>query len=794
MRYKYQDSSLPIDQRVADLVSRMTLNQKVRQLTSMMFMGKVEPGKLENMTQDGLGQFVIYMQASSKETAEVYRQIQDKVVEQNEWGIPAIIHSEALTGLQLAECAVFPASISLGASFLPEIVRDIGERVRYQMLNFGIRQALSPNFDIIRDFRWGRTAEAYGGDPTHVAVMGCAYVEGLQGDNLANGVIATPKHFLGYSQTEGAMNGTKTSVDWHDLRMNFAKPYETAIRKVGLRTVMNSYGEYNGQTICANKSLLTDLLREDLGFEGYVSSDYMSVQQLTGKTKQAETAKEAAVMSFKAGLDLELPVPYGYWPHLCTAVKNGELEESLIDSSVARVLRNKFELGLFEKPYGDFEPIDNTENDKQSAVVSDCVITLTKNDGILPIENRNAKIAVIGPCGEFVRMLQGGYSYPAFFEMMTEMMHSGKSGMVGVEMNTDDFIMDESKEEIDMSETVGEMLKKQHPGALSTFEAIKEHFPNAIYAKGCHVKDKNMTDSEEAKKAARDADYVIMTVGGKVGAVSSCTNGEGMDDVDIILPGGQSDLIKEVFSVNSNMVVVHTNNKPLIDSFAYENVPAILEAWLPGPFGGIAISRALAGITNPGGRLPVDVPRHVGQTPIYHYQQNGSRSDKDKIALNPNGYMSESSKSQLPFGYGLSYTKFKYLDGKMHVKYENGIPIMKISITVKNVGERDGDEVVQLYGMDLIGSIIRPQNELLGFKRVSIKIDEAVCVVFSFKLDQMAFPNIDGKWVIEKGDFQFYIGTDANTPVYSIDYHQDETLGIDYTKRGFCADAEIIRM
>jgi len=786
MKYPYMDSSLPVDERVADLMSRMTLNQKVRQITGVLFMWRIE----EEAFSDGIGEFILYLQLPPAELAEKYRQVQDMIMNQTQWRIPAIIHAEAIAGLTVPGCAVFPTSISLGATFAPELVRDMADRIREQMVNYGVRHAMSPNLDLIRDFRWGRTAESYSSDPTHVTMFSCAYVEGLQGDDLRKGVAATPKHFIGYSQTEGGVNCAKTLIDPLDLRMHFAKPFEAVIRNSKAKTIMNSYSEYNGQAICSSKAILSDLLRDELGFDGMIVSDYTSIKLLHTNKMQAETPAEAGIMGLKAGIDLELPSAYGYWPHIREAVKNGEIAESYVNRSVEKILKLKFELGLFEEPYKEFALPDNSEHDKQSSFISDKVMTLTKNDGILPIKNQNAKIAVIGPSGEWIRMLQSGYSHPAFFETMLEIERTQESGMVGVDVSATEITKVKEKVDIDLSCEVDKLIKREHPGVLSTFDAIKELFPNTVYVQGCHVKKKDEYDFEAAKLAAEGADYVIMTVGGKVGSTGGCTNGEGMDDVDIGLPGMQTELIKEVFSVNKQMIVVHSNNKPLVNPFVYENVPAILEVWLPGPFGGNAIARVIAGITNPGGRLPVDVPRHLGQTPIYHYQQNGSRSDVRERNLNKNGYLSSEFSAQLPFGYGLSYTTFEYSNGELKTHEVDGSPYITVAIDVENTGEYDGDEVVQLYGADEVGSIIRPQNELIGFLRVTLKKGKKKRIQFDFRLDQFAFPNADGEWVIEKGSFYFYIGKAANMPVYETHYQQEKTLNIDYRKRGFFADVK----
>lgn len=782
-KYPFQDSDLPVEERVKDLMGRMSLEQKTQQLTCSMVMGMPDPQNFQN----GIGETIIFAgPLPAKDTAALLRSVQDTIMAQTEFRIPAIVHAEALSGPMVSECAVFPTSISLGAAFSPELVKDMGDRIRRQMVNLGIRQALSPVLDLVRDFRWGRTSEDYGSDPTLVSEMACAYVEGIQGEDLREGVAATAKHFIGYSMTEGGLNGTRTQTDWRDIRENFAKPFEAAIRKANLKSVMNSYSEYDGELICGSKRILTDLLRDDLGFDGIVVSDYTSIENIVEKCPIEENAVDAGVHCLKAGLDVELPNPYGYGAVLAEAVRSGKIEESIVDCSVARMLKLKFELGLFEKPYGEYVEMDNQENDEQSARVSEKVMTLTKNNGILPLKDRDTRIAVIGPTGNNLIMLNGSYSYPANDEMFMAIMSSGSVGMEGVDIEGDTFVVSEEKTNQlpDFASAVDQNIRKQHKGVKTIFEALKDIYPNTSYTEGCHV-IKPDSNFEEAIALAKEADVVVMAVGGKIGMMVECTAGEGRDNVDITLPGLQAELVKKVFEVNSNMIVVHTDNKPLVDSFIYENVPAILEGWLPGIYGGNAIANTIAGLNNPGGKLPVDVPRHMGQTPVYFYQHTGCRCDEGLRSINPDGYGTMTCAAQLPFGYGLSYSEFAYENGEMKVDSADGIPEITISIDVKNISDIDGDEVVELYGTDKVASIIRPQKELIGFRRVSLKAGETKRVSIRFRLDQMAFINIDKEWVVEKGSFHFYIGKGCNDAVYEVDYVQPETLKIDYTRRGF---------
>ncbi|MDR2418608.1 MAG: glycoside hydrolase family 3 C-terminal domain-containing protein, partial [Treponema sp.] len=426
----------------------------------------------------------------------------------------------------------------------------------------------------------------------------------------------------------------------------------------------------------------------------------------------------------------------------------------------------------------------------QSALVSEKVITLTKNDGILPVNDRNIKIAVIGPTGNSPLLFNGTYTFSDRYE--SEMMISlGKRPTmegVNVTVNHAQDKKDLTQAEAKISSQTDDLIRREHGGVKTVYEALKEIYPNTEYAKGCDISSEGERGFKDAVETARKANIVVLTVGGKNGWNYTCTSGEGIDSQNITLPGKQAALIQRVFSVNKRMIIVHTDNKPLVEPWVYDHVPAIIEGWLPGIYGGNAIALVIAGIINPGGKLPVDVPRTVGQQPVYYYQHRGCRSEwtvkMDKLIT------SGGNASQLPFGYGLSYTTFEYSNGRLSTETgQDGVPVISIHISATNTGTLKGDEVVQVYGIDEIATIVRPQKELIGFKRVTLLPGEIRNVCFMFRLDQMAFINSQNQWVIEKGVFSFFIGRGANDKVFSTEYFQEQTLVIDHTKRGFFANA-----
>ena len=792
----YKNPDLPVSARVKDLLGRMSLNEKVNQLGCELLMGSSDASGIT----DGIGEIafgVPDITSPIEKTGEMVRMIQEQVIRQSPHGIPAIFHCEALSGPVMPQCCIFPTSISLGATFSPEDVRDMADRIRKQMLATGVRQALSPVLDLARDFRWGRTNETYGNDPTLVSDMSCAFVEGLQGDDLTKGVAATAKHFLGYSQTEGGLNMTKTLFDKRDLRESFAKPFEAVIRKSNIKSVMNAYSAMDGEPICASTEVLTNLLREDLGFNGLVVSDYMSIPRLVDPFHTAEDMTDAAIQCLEAGLDVECPVRMGYGSNLREAVKSGLIDEKIIDRSVERVLTLKFELGLFEHPYPillDDAGIDNSENNRRSEEVTKKVITLTKNEGVLPIKNTKLKVAVIGPTGNNVRTLFGSYTFPASIEMGLMMSRNQQGGMAGMpSMEEMEKSLSENTNTDGYFDEVNAIISSLLPQAKTIYSAVGEIFEDATYTQGCYFSDNSATDFGAAVAAAQKADIVFMTAGGKNGWGRHCTSGEGNDTASIGLPGRQHDLVEKVYQANKNMILVHTDNKPLVDEFIYENVPAIIEAWLPGTYGAQAIMEVITGKYNPGGRLPVDVPRSVGQLPAYHYQQNGCRQNVESPnAMVLNGYMDQPTTLRLPFGFGLSYTQFEYSNFKMDTDKDGEIPVVKMRVTVKNIGGMAGDEVVQLYGKDKVASVIRPQQELIGFKRITLDPQESKTVEFTFRLDQLAFINTKGNWVVEKGDFSFFIAPNSRDVICEQVYKQDKTIVIDHSLRGFFADTNEI--
>ncbi|GHU88079.1 beta-glucosidase [Clostridia bacterium] len=789
---KYKDASAPISERVEDLLSRMDLAQKIAQLQCMMVAGD-DPSLMLANFPNGLGEAVVFNSAQSPQDAAEYNRKVVELISANPLGIPPIIHAEAITGLNGVGATIFPSAIGLGATFNPDTVREMGDIIRRQMTSAGYRQALSPVMDVARDPRWGRIGETYGEDPTLDAEMSVAFTKGLQGGDLKSGVVVTGKHFLGYGFGDGGLNMATNPITPRELREVYAKPFQAAITEAGMQSVMNSYGTIDGEVVIGSKHILTDLLRGEMKFEGVTVSDYMAIDWLVTR-KVAPDVAAAGIAALEAGLDVELPMPKGYAANLAGA------DIALIDRSVRRVLETKFKLGLFENPYPFTEEISdayfNPANMAHSLKAARESIVLLKNDGILPLSKDTKKIAVIGPHADSIRLLFGCYTLPAGVEMgmsrsMTDM--AGLDGLAGMAPEDDGFVpadlmegCEVRKERDDVRYALQAMFGSVTPTILASVQA-KCPGTEVVYAKGCEVAGTDRSGFKEALDAAKNADVVILTVGGKYGWGDTCTIGEGIDNDDVGLTGVQEELARELSEVGTPTVVVHMDARPLSSEFIKENFPAIIENWFPGITGGAALADVLFGDYNPAGRLPATAARNAGQIPVYAGQKNGN-----SYAANRHGFVlaryNEGTKEPLfYFGEGKSYTEFEY--GNLNISTADGVS--QISCFVKNVGKVDGEEVVQLYVSDELASMLRPYREFAGCKRVALKAGETKTVRFTVRDDQFAFLDKDMRWVVEQGEMTVQVGASSEDIRLKGSFQIEKTRIIEGHKRGFYAKTEV---
>ena len=738
-----------LKKRVDDLLAQMTLQEKLRQLGGYWFYelqtkGQLDQEKVKAKLKDGVGQITRIAGAGNLtpvETARTYNRIQKFLVEETRLGIPTINHEECCSGLTALGSTVYPQMIGLASTFQPELAKKMTEQIRKQMLAIGARQGLAPVLDVGRDPRWGRIEETFGEDPLLVSQFGKAYIQGLQGQDPENAVMATGKHFIGHAFSQGGLNCGPVHLGERDLWDVYMAPFQAAIRDAGLMSMMNAYPELDGELVAASKRILTDLLRDTLGFDGLVVSDYEAVVMIHSYHKSSPTRKDAAVRALTAGIDVELPTFDCYMPGLEEALEAGEISMETIDLSVTRHLNKKFELGLFENPYVDegvvlaeFETPANRELAKEIAEQS---LVLLKNDGTLPIKPSVKKIALIGPNADTWRCMVGDYSYPSMRELLCQDPPEG-SGYVG------------------LTQADNEKMPVEIP---TVFESLKQALPSSmkvLYAKGCDVSSKDQSGFAEAVELARVSDVAVVVLGHKSGLAYDCTTGEFRDSTDLGLPGAQAELLQAILEAGKPVVLVLINGRPLSIPAYVEAANAVLEEWVPGEEGASAIASALLGELNPGGKLPVSIARSVGQVPVfYNYKPSGMRSNIY------GDYVNESVKPLFPFGHGLSYTQFKYCNLKLDKEQAGLDEILQIAFDVKNTGSVAGDEVVQLYTSDEYAAFPRPVKELRGFARVHLLPGERKSVRFDLPVNMLAYYGEGLKLVLEPGTVKVLVGSSS---------------------------------
>lgn len=800
MMEKYKNPSLSAEERTQDLLSRMTLEQKIDQLTCLVTIEPEIPD-FKKYVPAGIGHVGAFTTASCVEKiAEYVYQLQKFLTQETELGIPALIHCEASAGAQFTEADVFPSAIAQASTFEPELIGRMAEIIRRQMLEVGFRQALSPVVDIARDPRWGRVTETYGEDAALTSAMASAFVKGIQTDDLREGIAATAKHYVGHGITEGGINMGRNMVSARDLKEIHCKPFQSAITEAGMRGVMCSYCSMNGEPVVASQTLLTDILRDEMGFEGIVVSDYVAVDRLVDPFCVTDSFEEAGKLAIKAGLDVEYPRPKGFTYAMKEAVAAGELSMEVIDRAVKRVLKLKFELGLFENPYPNIEALKKTLHCKETETLNEelaskSFILLKNEHKLLPLSRNIKKIAVLGPHGDNVRSYFGTFSYPAALDMS---LAREEDGQVFEEPGLIVYDIEQSYvgQIREVSPRIGKRIRREFPVVRSLYHALLEYLPDSqvVYAQGINCAGSDVAGMEEALRAAADADVVILTLGGKNGWGITSTVGEGVDSTDIDLPGRQEEFARRVYELHKKTVVLHFDGRPLSNAYVASHFDAILEVWQPGVMGGQALCKTLFGESNPGGRLPVTAARNAGQLPVYYGLPRGSgyvAAGHTGMIRNKNGYINDTAYPLYYFGHGLSYTTFHYSDARIDRTKVTAKDVMNISVAVENTGDVAGDEVVQLYFTDQTASMVRPTMELAGFKRIFLKPGEKKEVTFQMRVSQMAFLNRDNQWVVEKGAVTFSLGASCADIRETLQAEVTESALVDERTRGFYAQTKV---
>lgn len=796
---KYLDKNLSPKERAKDLLGKMSLEEKMAQVTGVLAV----PGRDEEMKKflrHGIGQISTLefrMCESMEEAAQWQRTLQEIVMENSEHHIPAVFHMEGLCGAFIQDMTAFPSGVNRGSTFDTELEQKIGEIVSRQEAAFGITQILAPVLDISRDSRMGRQSEAYGEDPALAAAMGTAFTKGIQETETAGRhPESVAKHFLGFHHSQAGIHGANVDAGERLLSEIYGKPFQAAIRNAGLRGVMPCYCSIGGLPIHASRHYLTDLLRTEMGFEGVVVSDYSAVENVYQVQHVGESKGEAGLRCMKAGMDVELPMPSCYSEEMQVCFAKGKEDTAVLDRVVLRILEAKFRMGLFEHPYAlTGEELTRTahhhrddEISKQAAQES---LILLKNNGVLPLTGKEKTIAVIGPHAGNARYYFGGYTHLS----MVEAVHAAANSMAGVGAggNTADIRMERvpgTNVQADETEEFQEVLKKLHPECRNLVDVLKDQLPETkiLYVVGYPKAGADTSGFEEALALVREADAVILTLGGKNGSGSVATMGEGVDGTDINLPPCQDAFIREAKQYGKPLIGVHFDGRPISSDTADELLDAIIEAWTPAVFGAQAVANVLTGAYNPSGRLPLTVARNAGQIPIYYNHPNGSAWHQG-ASIGFQDYVDMPHTPRYFFGHGLSYTTFLYQNLILEKQKVNPEENLKISLTVKNTGAVSGTEVVQLYLRDEKASMTRPVKELQGFARVELAPGEEKQVVFTISPSQTAFLDEDMRWKIEKGEIKVQVGASSEDIRLEGSFLINEDLWIEGKERRFYADA-----
>ena len=779
----WMNGSLKADERADLLLRELSLDEKMAQVSCYFPTDIKKISDFGERFPHGIGEVSTLETRSALTLDEVtafQRKIQTEAMDRSGHGIPAIFHMEGVCGAYLPGATSFPSGLGRAASWNVGIEREVGQIVGRQQRALGITHTLAPVLDVSRDPRMGRQGETYGEDPSLAAALGVAYTRGVQGED-ADGrrTEAVAKHFVGSHHTEGGIHGAHCNVPDRLLVEVYGKPFQAAITLAGLRGVMPSYNSVAGEPVSASAGLLTRLLREQMGFDGLVVSDYGAVGNLHTVQRVAQSPAHAGLAALRAGMDVELHVPQGFGPGLRDWFADGQADIALLDRAVHQVLTAKFRMGLFEYPFApdssdrdsSFEPFTDTAVAVQSARES---LVLLHNDGALPLQQDLRKIAVIGCHAVSARFFFGGYTHYS----MAEGKLAANSSMAGLATHSDDiktFTNNIPGTTIEASDDPAfeELLQSQQPGIRSLLEELRIRMPNTeiTWAYGYPFAGSDDSGYDDALALAADADVVLLTLGGKHGTASIASMGEGIDATNINLPPCQDNLIIKLARLGKPMIGVHLDGRPVSSDAADSHLSALLEAWSPAEGGAEAIVDVLTGAHGPSGRLPVTIARNSGQVPVYYNHPSGSAWHQGESIGFPD-YVDAPHTPRYFFGHGLSYTTFEYAGLTLSKREVEAVDTVEISLTVTNTGDRSGTEVVQLYLSDRFASVSRPALELAGFRRVYLEPGEKARVDFHLDISQVAFLDTEMCWRVEAGDLDVLVGASSQ------DLRLSETVSI----------------
>ncbi|NQX12151.1 glycoside hydrolase family 3 C-terminal domain-containing protein [Microbacteriaceae bacterium VKM Ac-2855] len=756
------DSSLSIDDRVGALLRVMTLPEKAHQLTGIMAFDLVRPDGSDLDTTAAVlsrppGHVAQLIRDDPRLLADDVAALQRRFIERTRLGIPALFHAEALNGLLAGGHMVFPTAIGLAAAWKPELVERMALLMRQQLRRVGMRHVLSPVMDVALDPRWGRVHETYGEDPYLVSANAVAYVRGMQGGDLRESVIATGKHFLGYAAPEAGLNAATIPVGPRRLRDLFAVPFEAAIRTAGLASVMNSYSDIDGAPVAASREILTGLLRDELGFDGFVSADYASIEQLVTVKGVARDLSEAGRLALEAGLDVEYPRPAAYGDLLVAEVESGRLALDVLDTSVARVLAAKFRVGLFEDPYPqeviDLDGIAH-EGDDLSLELARRSVVLLENDGLVPLRASGRRIAVVGPHADAPSLQFAAYSYPSWRQAVDAIHLGGEITMVGVDERADAW------HQALLPAGEGQHLARERYGTLSLADALAAAGADVVRAPGSGITERLAGSAlEDAEEAARSAELTIVALGGaSLWFSGERTEGEASDTADIALPAAQRELLERIAATGMPFAIVMVQGRPYPLPPCASQARALIVSSFGGPHGARAVVDVLTGVVPPIGRLPYSIPRHGGQIPIFHHRDTGSGGRHASSGTST--YLDLPATPAYPFGAGMSTTTF-----------ELGVPRapaaigtsdeLPVEVDIENTGARHGATIVQLYLRVRGSGLTRPFQQLAGFQEVELGLGERARVRFVVDATQLAHTGRDLRLVVDPADVEVVVGLHA---------------------------------
>ncbi len=722
MKPAYKDHSRPNAERVADLLSRMTLDEKMAQMRLIDKFEKLLDGKpfSSEVGRQYIGEGIGSFYCCDYLAPELLNQVQHYLKTETRLGIPLLMMGESLHGTMSTAATVFPQAIGLGASWNTRLMHRVVKIIGRETRALGITQTYAPNLDLSRDPRWGRVEENYGEDPYLTSRLGVEYVKALQ----SQGVAASLKHYVAHGSPEGGINLAPVHAGERELRDTMLPPFAAAIQEAGAMSIMPAYSEWDGLPVHASRFLMTEILRDELGFDGFTVSDFGAIPMLHSFHHSAANALDAGKQALRAGIDMEAPNTFGFGPELAEAVRRGEVPLAWVDLAVERILRIKFRLGLFENPFAlmnRLELIHNEEAVLQARKAAHETVVLLKNDkDLLPLPRHVGRIALIGPNAGVAQL--GDYTARSAADRSVSLLQ-GLTARLGAERVT--------------------------------------------YAKGCNTGSGTDEELAQAVEAARHCDVAILALGdnssfhGGIGwgdedGKVTITCGEGFDSSDLQLPGRQQELLEAVAATGTPVVLILMTGRPYCINWAKENIPAIFQAWYPGEQGGHALCDLIFGDVNPSGKLPISFPQSVGHIPCFYNHKASARGYYKKPG-SPDApgrdYVFSTPEPLYPFGYGLSYTTFFYSDLVVTPGEVTADGRVDVSVLVKNTGKCGGQEVVQLYLTDCVSRITPFVRRLRRFRKIWLSPGRARRISFSLSRSDFEFINENMQPEVEPGEF-----------------------------------------